>query len=95
MWKVVLKAFEVVGNGLAWRVGYGNLIRIGLDPWVGSYRENILTADLCSKLDQGFLPGTGQGPFCHKYLEPWLEKWENVGITGGRLITLGQVYPCS
>ena len=53
IWKAVLKAFEVVGNGLAWRVGSGNLLKIGLDPWASSYREHLLTAKLHSKLEQG------------------------------------------
>ena len=32
MWKVVLKSFDLVGNGLAWKVGYGKNIHIGMDP---------------------------------------------------------------
>lgn len=53
MWKAILKAFEVVGNGLAWRVGSGHLLRIGLDPWAGCFREHLLNADLRSWLEQG------------------------------------------
>jgi len=51
MWKAVHKAFEVVGNGLAWRVGSGHLFRIGLDPWAGCYRQHLLNADLRSWLE--------------------------------------------
>jgi hypothetical protein len=53
MWKAVQNAFEVVGNGLAWKVGSGNLLRIGRDPWAGCIREHILPVDLCSTLDRG------------------------------------------
>jgi hypothetical protein len=36
IWKAVVKSFHVVGDGLAWKVGKGNQVRIGMDPWPGS-----------------------------------------------------------
>jgi hypothetical protein len=53
MWKSVQRAFDVVGNNLAWLVGSGNSLRIGRDPWVGCLREHILPAELCTTLDRG------------------------------------------
>jgi hypothetical protein len=42
IWKVVIKDFDLIENGLVWRIGLGNLVRIGLDPWDGSNQEHII-----------------------------------------------------
>ena len=34
-WKAVLWAFDLIGNFLVWKIGSGNAVHIGLDPWVG------------------------------------------------------------
>jgi hypothetical protein len=36
IWKVVNSAFHLVGNWLIWKVGKGEKVQIGLDPWIGS-----------------------------------------------------------
>jgi len=74
MWKDVLNAFEVVGNGLAWRVGFGTLLRIGRDPWEDSSRENILPEELCSILDRGgyfYLAQVGEPVASNLWHEGW------------------------
>ena len=39
IWKALIQAFKVIGNGLAWRVGNGQQFIIGKDPWGnGNYR---------------------------------------------------------
>jgi len=35
IWKFVIKSFSLIGDWLVWRVGRGDNIRIGEDPWVG------------------------------------------------------------
>ena len=41
-WKVVLWAFDIIGDFLAWKVGNGNVVRIGLDPWLGCKWRHVL-----------------------------------------------------
>jgi hypothetical protein len=36
IWKVVVMAFPLIGNWLVWKIGRGNKVQIGLDPWIGS-----------------------------------------------------------
>jgi hypothetical protein len=36
MWKALVKSFEVINQGLAWKVGRGNSLKLGSDPWVGA-----------------------------------------------------------
>ena len=50
MWKAVQRAFDVVGNSLAWQVGSGNSLHIGRDPWAGCSREHILPDDIFTTL---------------------------------------------
>lgn len=35
IWKATAEAFRVIEQGLAWRVGNGENVQIGRDPWVG------------------------------------------------------------
>jgi hypothetical protein len=35
IWKAVNSAFQLVGNWLIWKVGKGEKVQIGLDPWIG------------------------------------------------------------
>jgi ribonuclease HI len=53
MWKSVQRAFDVVGNNLAWLIGSGQSLRIGCDPWAGCMREHILPDALCTVLERG------------------------------------------
>jgi hypothetical protein len=55
IWKALVKYFQVVGEGLAWRVGNGLRVRIGTDPWPGSGRGHLLPQPLIEVLhDRGF-----------------------------------------
>jgi hypothetical protein len=42
IWKAMISSFSVVGDSLAWRVGKGNHLRIGVDPWPGCGNSHIL-----------------------------------------------------
>jgi hypothetical protein len=54
-WKATLKSFFVVGDGLAWRIGDGTKVCIGVDPWLGNNVLHILLPKLIKSLhDQGF-----------------------------------------
>jgi hypothetical protein len=46
IWKVMISSFPVVGDNLAWKVGKGNQLRIGTDPWPRSGNSHILPKDL-------------------------------------------------
>jgi hypothetical protein len=35
MWNVVVLAFPIIGDSLVWKVGNGNKVGVGKDPWIG------------------------------------------------------------
>lgn len=35
IWKDVVLAFSLIGNWSVWKVGLGNKVTVGEDPWVG------------------------------------------------------------
>jgi hypothetical protein len=36
MWKVLILAFPLIGNWLAWKMGIKINVKVGIDPWIGS-----------------------------------------------------------
>jgi hypothetical protein len=55
IWKAVIKSFHVIGDGLAWKVGRGDQVRIGTDPWPGSGNAHSLPQAILDHLHtQGY-----------------------------------------
>jgi hypothetical protein len=50
IWKAIIKAFPLIENGLAWNIGNGNRVKIGLDPWSSSDGNHLLTEQLIQSL---------------------------------------------
>lgn len=50
MWKALIKAFDLVGGGIAWKVGIDRSIRVGVDPWAGCGWNHILPNHLIEAL---------------------------------------------
>lgn len=42
IWKAVLQSFDLIGNGLAWKVGSRREVRTGINMWLGSFQRHIL-----------------------------------------------------
>ena len=42
IWKCMVSSFEIIHNGLAWSIGNGNSVRIGMDLWPESRAIHIL-----------------------------------------------------
>jgi hypothetical protein len=42
IWKVVNSNFQLIGNWLIWKVGRGDKVQIGIDPWIGSKGQHRL-----------------------------------------------------
>jgi len=42
MWKALIKAFNLVGGGITWKVDNDISIRVGTDPWAGCDHNHIL-----------------------------------------------------
>lgn len=56
MWKALLKSFDVIGDGLAWKVGNGWDVIIGLDLWSGFGNNHLLPLEiLVVQRNQGFM----------------------------------------
>ena len=50
IWKAVVKSFNLIGPNLAWNVGNGRCVWIGVDPWVGCTQKHILPAHTVASL---------------------------------------------
>jgi hypothetical protein len=56
IWKALVSSFDVIGDSLAWRIGKGNQVWIGRDPWPGCRGAHILSENLIQSLhDKGYL----------------------------------------
>jgi hypothetical protein len=84
IWKAMISSFSVVGDSLAWRVGKGNHLRIGADPWPSCGNSHILPEELIDQLHR-------QGIFFLSHLvDPhstniWNQGWRSVislGLNG-------------
>ena len=49
-WKVVLWAFDIIGNFLVWKIGNGAAIRLGVGPWIGCKWRHTLPPSMIEKL---------------------------------------------
>jgi ribonuclease HI len=81
IWKAMISSFSVVGDSLAWRVGKGNHLHIGVDPWPGCGNSHILLEDLIDQLHR-------QGIFyLSQLVDPlttnlWNQGWKNATLLG-------------
>eukprot|EP00253_Pinus_taeda_P008825 PITA_08825 len=50
-WKATVAGFSIIEQGLAWKVGDGQNVRIGRDPWVGCNDLYALSQGLLDQLD--------------------------------------------
>ena len=51
-WKSMVLAFPLIGTWIAWEIGNGKSIRIGLDPWVGAGEDYRLPQTVLNKLGE-------------------------------------------
>jgi hypothetical protein len=80
----MISSFSVVGDGLAWRVGKGNHIRIGVDPWPGSGNSHILPDDLIIQLHRqgiSFLSHLSDPPSTTLWNQGWRSA-TSLGLNG-------------
>jgi len=52
MWKALVKYFSIISQGLAWKVGKGIFLRIGMDLWLGRNVLHILPHNLIDRLHE-------------------------------------------
>jgi hypothetical protein len=46
VWKALVEAFPLVGNWTVWRIGNGEKVRLGEDPWLGAGNNYKLSPPL-------------------------------------------------
>ena len=51
IWKATLESFKVIEQGLAWKIGNGEKVKIGKDPWVGCNGNYALSPELIQHLE--------------------------------------------
>eukprot|EP00253_Pinus_taeda_P016010 PITA_16010 len=76
IWKATLESFKVIEQGLAWKIGNGEKVRIGKDPWVGCNGNYALSPDLILQLegkDLRFLSQVEKPSFS----TIWGQAWKN------------------
>jgi hypothetical protein len=82
IWKVVNSTFHLVGNWLIWKVGKGEKVQIGLDPWIGSKGLHRLPPWLIQDLrSKGFytLRQIVNWERSTNWQQQWLT-WEEMGL---------------
>lgn len=73
-WKAIIKSFNLIEDHIAWNVGDGSSVRIGLDPWPGSGHQHILPQEIRDSLaDRGLF-------HLHQVADPghttfWRQAW--------------------
>jgi len=81
VWKAVLKSFSIIGNNLAWKIGNGEKVRIGVDPWQGSSSHHLLSPRALEALE-------GRGIFMISQLADeqsttlWAQGWKTARSLG-------------
>ena len=82
-WKVVLWAFDLIGNSLVWKIGDGKDVCIGLDPWSGCKWRHALPVPMLDRLHMaGFQFISDIGIHCLSGLmtQKWLSA-DTIGFT--------------
>jgi hypothetical protein len=83
IWKAMISSFSVVGDSLAWKVGKGNRLRIGIDPWPGSGTSHILPEDVTDQLHrQGifYLSHLANPPTTTFWNQGWKKQTSSVSL---------------
>jgi len=56
IWRAVLNSFSIISSKLAWKIGSGEKVRIGVDPWQGSSHHHIMAPRVLEALNsRGFV----------------------------------------
>lgn len=81
IWKTTTEALKVIEQGLAWRVGNGETLRIGRDPWVGCSEGFALPPDLLTHLDDGGITSLNQIANMEQS-SIWGQSWKSEEVLG-------------
>jgi hypothetical protein len=94
IWKAVISSFPVIGEGLAWRIGRGNQVRIGVDPWPGSGQAHILPIeirDILHEQDIHFISQVSDPGSTSIWKQGWLGP-DSFGLVGNQALLCGTNY---
>jgi hypothetical protein len=85
IWKATQKAFHVIGEGLSWKIGKGNKVRIGMDPWPGSKWETCAPSGTKRNITPArvFLPLSNCGSNPNYNLEPRMDECLTLWVRRG------------
>lgn len=73
--------FPMVGSWLVWKVGKGNRVRLGVDPWVGCGKNYRLSENLVNILgEKGYF--TLSKVAHHDCTTIWNQEWKPANVIG-------------
>lgn len=91
IWKVVLQAMPLIREGLTWRIKSGDVVRIGIDSWIGCGNAHRLSQELRTHLTtrgishlshiadnehSTFLQQAWKTGRALQILQPWQQHWK-------------------
>jgi len=59
-WRAILNSISTIKDGLLWKIGNGNSVRIGIDPSTGSGNSHLLLVELIQHLNNRGIKFPGQ-----------------------------------
>jgi len=81
IWKAVINSFSIISSKLAWKIGNGEKVRIGVDPWQGSSQHHIMAPRALEALNaRGIVSLNQLADETNSTL--WAQGWRNVGTLG-------------
>jgi len=81
IWKAILNSFPIISNKLAWKIGSGEKVRIGVDPWQGGAQRYILPLRIVEALKERGIETLRQLAD-EQSTSFWMQEWRSARALG-------------